>query len=668
MRVTASPTARGPARLGAAIALVVVVVAGCGGSSPSAAATATAAASPAASVDAASFAVASAAGAASHRSGARHAANRAALALASRKASPTTKATATYWPAMDPVTGNVWAMSPWEDGFWIFKRQHLPRDVGHRGIRKRPVRLTTHGQSSDADGAIAFAPDGSFYVADGGNNRIQQFDAQRRFVRSWGSFGTGEGQFTSPKGIATDGKTVFVADDARGDMQTFDVTGKHLATFPFPFVLFSLMPNGNLLTMDQEFDATGKQIASFAVDFKPSAATRRWRSPTSRGISTSASRTTPAQGLVELDPAGHVIAQWTTGAERSRSRPTARRSTWPTRGRPTRRGGHTCASTRCPDRRGDLMSRAWILAAVIVVVAACGSATTAAETPSAPSSTTSLETPSAAPAASPPASAAAASPPPLQQLWDAGGPVSAKTSTVSSAIDPVTGNLWVAVPFENRTGSSRRTGSTWSHGARPAPGPASSTSATTCSTRSAWARSHSRPMAASTSVTRATTGSRSSTHIGSSSAQWGTFGTGDGQFAQITALATDGKTVYRGRRRALRHPGVRRSGTFIRSFGADGGFGIVALDTKGGIHATNSQNPVGAPMAMADLRARRRGALDDGPLELRRLAGLGDRRRAGDSYVSIEVGQFPWTNLGIVRDRPGRARSLRSWARGRRRR
>ena len=34
-------------------------------------------------------------------------------------------------------------------------------------------------------GSIAFASDGGFYVADVGNNRVQQFAADRTFVRSW---------------------------------------------------------------------------------------------------------------------------------------------------------------------------------------------------------------------------------------------------------------------------------------------------------------------------------------------------------------------------------------------------------------------------------------------------------------------------------------------------
>lgn len=312
-----SRSARG--RVGIAMILAAAVAA-CGGSAQSG----TAAGSPAVAASASVAAIGSAdsippATLSAAPSATEPVPSAAALTLAWQKAAPATAPTATYWPAIDPVTGDVWVTSPWENRFWIFKPDGTFVETwGTAGTGDGQFHLTTHDQSHpDADGAIAFAPDGSFYVADGGNDRVQQFDAQRHFVRAWGSFGNGDGQFTSPKGIATDGKTVFVADDARGDMQSFDATGKHLATFPFPFVLFSLMPNGNLLTMDQEFGPSGKQIASLSVDFaalggSPSMAVADKAGNLFVGIQTD---TLGAVGLVKLDATGHVLAHWTSGGE-----------------------------------------------------------------------------------------------------------------------------------------------------------------------------------------------------------------------------------------------------------------------------------------------------------------------------------------------------------------
>ena len=44
-----------------------------------------------------------------------------------------------------------------------------------------------------SQGGIAFATDGSFYVADTVNQRIQKFAPDRSFLLAWGSEGSGDG-------------------------------------------------------------------------------------------------------------------------------------------------------------------------------------------------------------------------------------------------------------------------------------------------------------------------------------------------------------------------------------------------------------------------------------------------------------------------------------------
>ena len=82
-----------------------------------------------------------------------------------------------------------------------------------------------------AMGGVAVAPDGSVYVADTANDRVQQFTAAGQFVRQWGGFGPANGQFLEPFDVATgpDG-TVAVVDDRRDDIQTFSADGTWLAT------------------------------------------------------------------------------------------------------------------------------------------------------------------------------------------------------------------------------------------------------------------------------------------------------------------------------------------------------------------------------------------------------------------------------------------------------
>jgi DNA-binding beta-propeller fold protein YncE len=79
---------------------------------------------------------------------------------------------------------------------------------------------------SDPTGAIAFVPDGGFWITDPGNYRIQRFDADRRWVASLGHFGDGDGQFMGQTYLALDGDgRVYVSDGARGDIQVFSPDG-----------------------------------------------------------------------------------------------------------------------------------------------------------------------------------------------------------------------------------------------------------------------------------------------------------------------------------------------------------------------------------------------------------------------------------------------------------
>ena len=65
--------------------------------------------------------------------------------------------------------------------------------MGHRGHGRRAIQQTI---------GIAVASDGSVYVADSQNDRIQMFTPQGVFVSKWGTQGTGEGEFSHPNDVA----------------------------------------------------------------------------------------------------------------------------------------------------------------------------------------------------------------------------------------------------------------------------------------------------------------------------------------------------------------------------------------------------------------------------------------------------------------------------------
>jgi len=69
------------------------------------------------------------------------------------------------------------------------------------------------------------------YVCDSGNNRISVSDYDGNFLFTWGSFGSGNGQFNNPFGVCNDGSKVYVTDTGNNRVQIFDLYGNYLGQF-----------------------------------------------------------------------------------------------------------------------------------------------------------------------------------------------------------------------------------------------------------------------------------------------------------------------------------------------------------------------------------------------------------------------------------------------------
>jgi DNA-binding beta-propeller fold protein YncE len=96
---------------------------------------------------------------------------------------------------------------------------HL-QTIGTRGAGKGQFNLPLQA---------ATGPDGTLYVVDGGNFRVEAFDPNGQFLFSFGEVGRFPGQFARPKGIATDAAgNIYVVDAAFGNVQIFNNKGQVL--------------------------------------------------------------------------------------------------------------------------------------------------------------------------------------------------------------------------------------------------------------------------------------------------------------------------------------------------------------------------------------------------------------------------------------------------------
>jgi len=154
--------------------------------------------------------------------------------------------------SVDP-DGRLWVSTP-DSSFDIYDRDgNLVETWGTFGRDEGQFDFDT---PCGPRGGVAFRPDGGFYVADSDNARIQEFDADRRFVRAFGSYGEAQDQFIGPHGIALDeGGNIYVNETCgqRHWVHVFDPDGQHTRVIGFPGQgpYFSLAADGTVYTFDE---------------------------------------------------------------------------------------------------------------------------------------------------------------------------------------------------------------------------------------------------------------------------------------------------------------------------------------------------------------------------------------------------------------------------------
>ncbi|MGI8691208.1 MAG: flippase activity-associated protein Agl23 [Thermomicrobiales bacterium] len=96
-----------------------------------------------------------------------------------------------------------------------------------------PTGLAQHTSDFYGPRGIAIGPNGLLYITDTGNSRVLVFDQTGKFVRTFGSLGTGDGQMDNPVGIAAraDG-TIAVADTNNARILLFSADGQYQSAVP----------------------------------------------------------------------------------------------------------------------------------------------------------------------------------------------------------------------------------------------------------------------------------------------------------------------------------------------------------------------------------------------------------------------------------------------------
>ncbi len=105
---------------------------------------------------------------------------------------------------------------------------------------------------------VAFGSNGEIYVADGyGNSRVVKFDRDGKFIKAWGRYGTGPGEFNLPHSVVVDrAGRVYVGDRENKRIQIFDADGNFIRQWNdigYPYGLF-LTPDQHVWMVDGGYD------------------------------------------------------------------------------------------------------------------------------------------------------------------------------------------------------------------------------------------------------------------------------------------------------------------------------------------------------------------------------------------------------------------------------
>ena len=134
--------------------------------------------------------------------------------------------------AIDKGSNMIIKFNPQGRVVWVFGRRQEAADgaepLGHPDPPLPPVDGLFR-QPTD----VAWDSQGNIYITDGYvNSRVAKIDKNGDWVKSWGSKGTGPGQFNLPHSIAIDLQdNIYVGDRSNRRIQVFDIDGNFKRMF-----------------------------------------------------------------------------------------------------------------------------------------------------------------------------------------------------------------------------------------------------------------------------------------------------------------------------------------------------------------------------------------------------------------------------------------------------
>src|SRR5580704_5971210 len=166
---------------------------------------------------------------------------------------------------------NIWAIDKGSDMIvkfnpagrvlWVFgrRKESADEDTGPWEHVEPPLAHVDGLFRQPTD--VAWDSQGNTYITDGYiNSRVAKYDKNGDWVKSWGSKGTGPGQFRTPHAIAIDrNDNVYVGDRANRRIQVFDTEGnfKRMFTIDVPSDPKTRATYGNTPTGERLAQALG---------------------------------------------------------------------------------------------------------------------------------------------------------------------------------------------------------------------------------------------------------------------------------------------------------------------------------------------------------------------------------------------------------------------------